>query len=179
MRTDYLDRERLRGRLGLSLFTWLRVSGTAAQITADTAIPGIDYDSETTQYAIDLELTPSDKFNARASYSTYDTNSAITVRVPQDLSLEPSLYLADGELFDLEINGKAAWFGVTLGWSSYDNTGSFGFDFEHALLRLDFDLSARVGLGALAEYHDYQETELSDIADYLVKRYGVFVRFRN
>jgi hypothetical protein len=179
MRTDYLDRERLRGRLGFTLFKWLRLSGTAAQITADTAIPGIDYDSETTQYAVDLDVTPSEKFNGRASYSTYDTNSTITVRIPQDLSLEPSLYLAEGELFDLEVNAKVAWFGVTLGWSSYDNTGTFGFDFEHAIARLDFDLFKSFGVGVLAESYDYQETELAEIGDYLVKRYGVFLRFRN
>jgi len=179
MRTDYLDRERLRGRLGFTLFKWLRLTGTAATISAETAIPGIDYDSETEQLAVDLDITPSENFNARASYSTYDTDSAITVRVPQDLSLEPSVYLAEGELLDLEVNGKLAWFGLTFGWSSYDNTGSFGFDFEHAIIRLDLDLGKRVGLGVLAESYDYQETELAEVGDYLVKRYGVFLRFRN
>lgn len=179
MRTDYLDRERLRGRLGFTLFKWLRLSGTMANITAKTAIPGIDYDSETTQYAVDLDLTPSEHFNARASYSSYDTDSAITVRIPHDLSLASSLYLAEGELWDLELNGKVAWFGLTFGWSSYDNTGSFGFDFEHWLVRLDFDVSKRLGVGVLADSYDYQEDVLADIGDYLVKRYGVFLRLHN
>jgi hypothetical protein len=179
MRTDYLDRERVRGRIGFTMFKWLRLSGTIANISAETAIPGIDSDTETDQLSVDLDVTPSENFNARVSYSTYDTDSTITVRVPHDLSLEPSLYLAEGELWDVALNGKVAWCGVTFGWSSYDNTGSFGFDFEHALVRLDFDFSKRVGLGLLAESYDYQEEVLAEIGDYLVKRYGVFLRLHN
>jgi len=179
MRTDYLDRERLRGRVAIKPWKWLRLSGTLANIDAETAIPGIDQSFETEQMSADLEITPSDKFYARASYATYDTDNAITYRIPHNLTLDTSLYLAEGELLDFEVGAKAGWFGLTFGWSNYENTGSFGSEFEHVLLRVDLDVAKKVGVGLLAETYDYQEDAFADLSDYQVDRYGVFLRIHN
>jgi hypothetical protein len=176
MRTDFNDRMRLRGRIDWSIKRFFRVLLTAESIESDNDASGVGYQTDTTRYAVDLTLTPTDNFMLRGSYDTYQTDTEIPIRVPQTFEIVPSIYAEDGELIEGALMWQIWILTLDAAYSTFDNTGSFPFQLDRASVRLAIDLSKHFAIAGEYENWDYSEATFP-IADYDADRWGVFVRW--
>jgi hypothetical protein len=176
VRTDYLDRERMRVRASLSLGPMLRLIGTGEWIDAANPTPGVDYTAEIERWALDLEFTPAEHLSVRGGWHTYDSDSQIVTRVPHDFSLTNSVYLEEGEDVDVSMAARFASVAVEAGIAAYSNEGSQPFDLDRTYARLDIGLTSTVGLYGSFERRNYDEKLLS-LSSYDADRYGLFVRW--
>lgn len=177
VRTDYIDRLRMRGRVDWALSSWLRLLATGEKITSNNGSAGVGYDAETDHVALDLEITPTDTFLLRLAYDNYDTDSSVLVRLPQDFSTERSTHAETGQLLEGGLRWRIAPFDLDLGYSEFENTGSFGFDMTRSFARLGIDFNDRVGGAFEFENNEYTE-DLQQLADFDADRFGVFIRWR-
>ena len=176
VRTDYLDRERLRARAGVKLSTWLRILGTAEWSELENPTVGIQYDAEIEHYGAALEVTPIEALTVRAGYDTYTSDSTILIRAPQDFSTSPAIYAEDGESIDGGVSLKLGRVRLDAGVSQYSNEGDMPFDLDRTYGRLDVQITDAIGVYGQFESRDYNEA-LLPIADYSADRYGLFLRW--
>ncbi len=176
VRTDYLDRERLRARAGVKLGSLVRFLGTAEWIDLANPTPGIQYDAEIEHLAASVEVTPVEAFTLHAGYDIYSSDSTVIFRTPQDFSTGPSIYAEDGESIDGGVSLKLGRFKIDAGASRYSNEGDMPFDLDRTYARFDVQITDAIGVYGQYESRDYDET-LLPIADYSADRYGLFLRW--
>ena len=177
VRTDYVNRDRYRLRLGWELTTVFSIVGTAEQIEADNPADGIELDVETDHYAVQLLVTPVKDLTFDLGYDSYQTDTATSIRRPHDFGIEPSLYTEEGEGIQGGVSWKVGRFDLDAGYSSYENQGSFPFELERVFGRIAFDLTESFGLAGEIESYDYSEVLFAP-ADFDADRYGLFFRFK-
>ena len=177
VRTDYSDRLRMRGRVDWALSKWLRLLATGERITSDNGSAGVGYNADTDHVAVDLEITPTDNLGLRLAYDNYDTDSSVLIRMPQDFSTEASKHAETGQLLEAGLRWRIAPFDIDLGYSDFENSGSFGFDMTRNFARLGIDFNDRVGAALEFENNEYTE-DMQQLADFDADRFGVFIRWR-
>jgi hypothetical protein len=177
LRTDYLDRSRVRGQVEWTPVTWLTVSGTGETIDSKNSTEGIGLDATTDHWAVDAALRPTTDLTLHLAWDTYTTDSTVTIRRPQDFGTEASIHSEDGDLwegsFDWRIADKAT---LSAGYSSLENTGTLPFKLERGWGRLAYDFSKIWGAAVEYESNQYSET-LTSLSDFDASRYAVFVRW--
>ncbi len=177
VRTDYLDRSRYRGRLGGNVTSWLDFTATAERIDWDNSGSGVAYDGKTTHYALDVGVHPVSPMTLRAAWDRYKTDTSILIRHPEDFTVAPSLYADDGEMWEGSIGWQKDRFGVTGGYSHFNNDGSFPFQLKRVFGRVFYDFTETFGLAVEYEDHRYRE-DLFSLADFDATRWGAFLRVK-
>ena len=177
MRTDFRDRTRLRGRIDLAPVDWLEVLATAEFFGWNNAVSGIGYDGETRHYALDLGVQPITDLWLRLAWDDYTTDTTASFRRPEDFTVGRSLHTENGEMLEASLDWRNDRYGLTLGFSSFDNDGTFAFELDRLFGRFYYDFSERFGAALEYEDHDYSEQAFS-LADFQAERLGVFFRFR-
>ena len=178
VRTDYSNRLRMRARVDSQLTGWIRLLGTAELINTDNISSGVGYDAETEHLALDLDVTPTDTLSFRLAWDTYSTDSKIAIRQPEDLGVGQSLHQEDGELLEASLQWRPKRFDLGLGYSAFENDGSFPFELDRVFARVGFDFTKAFGAAVEYEAREYSEQSFS-IADYDADRVAVFVRWRH
>ncbi|HQT95936.1 MAG TPA: hypothetical protein PK435_14995 [Thermoanaerobaculaceae bacterium] len=178
VRTDYLNLERWRGRASWRAGSFLELVGTAERIKAENPTAGIDQASTTKHWEGNVVLTPVTALSVSLGYGVYKVDSAITIRVPQDFSLEPSLYTEDGTSKDASLTYKVGRFGFDAGYSQFENNGDLALKLDRTTLGCDFDITPTVGASLRFDKHMYREVALP-IDNFDAKIYGVFLRWHN
>lgn len=178
VRTDFDERMRMRGRLDWSFTKWLRLLATGERISSSNGSSGVGYDADTDHVAFDLELTPVETLTLRLAYDSYDTDTTVPIRVPQDFTITTSEHHENGELMEASFRWRIDPFDLDLGYSDFENTGSFAFDLVRNFARLGIGLSDAVGIAFEWESNKYTEDVL-ELADFDADRFGVFLRWRN
>ena len=178
VRTDYLNLERWRGRATWTAGKYLQIVGTGERIKAENPTPGIDQAATTKHWEGDVVLTPVEPLSVRLGYGVYKVDSAITIRVPQDFSLEPSLYLEDGTSKDASVTYKIGRFSFDAGYSRFENTGDLALKLDRRTLGCDFDITPAVAASLRFDKREYSEVALP-IDNFDAKIYGVFLRWHN
>ncbi len=178
VRTDFDERMRMRGRLDWSFTKWLRLLATGEKISSANGDSGVGYDADTDHVAFDLELTPVETMTLRLAYDDYDTDTTVPIRVPQDFSIATSEHHENGQLMEAGFRWRFEPFDLDLGYSDFENTGSFEFDLVRTFARFGIDLSDAIGLAFEWESNKYTEDVLQ-LANFDADRFGVFVRWRN
>jgi len=176
VRTDYLNRDRLRGRISLKIGTILRVLGTGERINLENPTAGILYDADITHWAAALDITPIAALTFHGGYDSYESNSQLLIRMPHDFSTETSIYLEDGENIEGSVALKLGRFLVEAGHSQYRNEGDLPFDLDRQYARFDVGITGEVGIYGQYEQREYTE-KLLTAADYSADRFGLFVRW--
>lgn len=178
LRTDFVDRDRIRLRAGWRTpGNLLRLGVTAEEMNQDNDRPGIDFDAEVRQFTADFEVSPLTAVRLRGSFSRFDADSTITIRRPENFRLEPSIYSQSGDMIEgcVMVLLEDWTFDGSIG--RMENDGSSPFDIDRYRLRLGYDVNERVGV--IAEWlSDAYEEPLLPIADYDADRLGLFVRLR-
>jgi hypothetical protein len=178
VRTDFTSMSRLRGRIDWSIVTWLRLVTTAELISRSNGDADVGYDADTTHVAVDLDLTPVENLTFRLAYDGYDTDTRIPIRIPQSFEIAPSLYSDNGTLLEGGLYWQPGIFILDLGYSSFENEGSFEFETERAFARAGIELAKSWSIAAEYEAWDYSEQVLT-LADFDATRYGVYLRWRH
>jgi hypothetical protein len=176
VRTDFENRDRVRARLDWNGIEWFRVLLTGELIERTNSYTR--YDADTEHYALDLGFMPWDWLTFRLAADSYTTESAIPVRVPHDFSIELSRHLEEGVLYEAGVLLNFKRFHADLGYSNFENTGSFELDTTRGFARLGFDATDSFGIILELESNEYTEKVLT-LADFDAARYGVFIRWRN
>jgi hypothetical protein len=178
LRTDFVDRERVRVRAGWRTpGNMFRAAVTAEQLDQTNDRAGIGYDGEVEQFGGDVELTPIQALSLRASYSEYQADSIVSFIRPETFVIDDSIYAEKGESIGGGFSLMFAPVRFDADVTQYDNEGTIPFTLDRYRLRVSYDFLARMGVAAEWASDDYNEAGFA-IADYDAERIGLFLRFR-
>jgi hypothetical protein len=176
VRTDFADRLRIRARIDIPIVSWFRVLGTAELIESSNGATGVGYDTSTDHVALDLNFEPTENLTFRLAWDDYSTDSRMPIRIPHDFTTAISRFNEDGTLLEGSLLWRFARFTIDLGYSEFENKGSFDFDMERAFLRVGVDFTDQWAAAAEFESEDYTEKVL-DLARYDSSRVGLYLRW--
>jgi hypothetical protein len=177
MRTDYDSRSKLRGRIDWTIAQWLRLVTTAELINSSNGTSGAGYEADTEHVAVDLNFDPTDRLSFRLAYDGYTTDTRIPIRLPHSFEVVPSIFSENGTLLEGGLLWRIGIVNLDLGYSNFENTGSFEFDSKRAFARVGVDFTDNWSAAAEYENNDYTEKVL-ELADFDAQRVGVFLRWR-
>ncbi len=177
VRTDFTAMSRMRGRLDWKIVRWLRLVTTAELIQRDNSSAEVGYTAETDHIAVNLDFNPLETLTFRLAYDSYDTDTRIGIRIPQTFQIVPSIYNDNGTLYEGGLQWQPGIFNFDIGYSSFDNCGSFEFDTTRAFARAGVAFSNSWSAAVEYESYDYSEQVLT-LADFDAARYGVYLRWR-
>jgi len=176
VRTDFDDRLRARARADFRIAKWFRVLATAEYIDASNGSSGVGYTATTDHYAIDLNFDPTENLTFRLAWDDYTTDTKMPIRIPQTLSPGESVFSENGTLLEGGLMWRISIVTLDLGYSTFENEGTFEFEMKRAFLRLGVDFTDHWAISADYENNDYSE-EILDFAQYDATRYGVYLRW--
>ena len=176
-RTDFIDRDRYRGRAAWTSKKQLVSIGIAAEQTGQSNhLSDIGFDSLLRQYIGDIEIAPVSILRLRGSLSRYRANTSILTRQPQDFSTLDTFHKENGL-------SREGGFALLLKKVSFDadltrftNEGSIPFTLNRYRVRTTFDVKAHTGLAFEWSKDKYNQADTLDGA-FSADRYGVFVRW--
>jgi hypothetical protein len=176
VRTDFDDRLRMRGRIDITPAKWFRILGTLEYIETSNGSSGVGFNATTDHFAVDLNFDPIENLTFRVAWDTYSTDTRVPILIPQTLRPTESIFSEDGTLFEGSLLWRISIVTLDLGYSTFENEGSFEFDMNRAFLRVGVDFNDRWAISADYENNDYSESAL-DLAHYDADRYGVYLRW--
>ena len=175
VRTDFTGRSRLRLRVDAPFGERVEALATAERITSKGSALGLSSDVD--HLAFDLTVRPVEGLSLRAAWDSYQTDSSIVIREPQDYSLTPTMHSENGTMLEAAVQWRIDQFEFGAGYSDFENTGTFPFEMKRSHLRLGYGVTEQIGVAVELETAEYSEDRLI-FADYNADRYGVFVRWR-
>lgn len=176
VRTDFTDRLRARARVDFTPVKWFRFLGTAEYIDASNGPSGVGATAATDHFAIDLNFDPTENLTFRLAWDDYSTDTKMPILVPQTLSPGESVFSENGTLIEGGLTWRIAIVTLDLGYSKFENEGTFDFDMKRAFFRLGVDFTDHWAISADYENNDYSERIL-ELAQYDATRYGVYLRW--
>ncbi len=176
VRTDFLDRDRLRLRGSYKIASWLRVTAVGEQLEASNVTAGIDASVDSTRWGGELEIVPTPWLSLRGGMNVVQSDSRLTVRRPQDFGLEPSLYAEDGEELEAAVALALGRFDLQAGTTRTTYDGTAPFDLDRTFLRLELTLTDALGACGHLEHREYRQAPFP-VADYEANRYSLLLRW--
>jgi hypothetical protein len=176
VRTDFNDRLRMRARVDFTPVKWFRFLGTAEYIDASNGNSGVGGNATTDHFAVDLNFDPTENLTFRLAWDDYSTDTRIPILIPQTLGPGESIFSENGTLLEGGLTWRIAIVTLDLGYSKFENQGSFEFDMKRAFFRLGVDFTDHWAVSADYENNDYSEKVL-ELAQYDATRYGVYLRW--
>lgn len=178
LRTDFLDREFWRARLGWTDGKYLRVSASSDSVDGTNHAAGSGYDYNLRHWGGEIEVTPIAAFAVRAGYSDFQTDTSIPIRRPQDFAIVDSVYSENGELVEGGVSWNATSWQVEAGYSRFENRGDQPLTLDRGWARFSLDFSKRIGAAVQYDSHDYSENQLA-LGDYNSHRWVFLLRWHN
>ena len=176
VRTDFDDRLKIRGRVDFSVAKWLRVLATAEYIDTSNGASGVGYTATTDHFSIGLDFDPTENLTFHLAWDDYSTDTTMPILVPQTLTQATSIHSENGTLLEGGLLWRISIVTLDVGYSEFENEGTFDFEMKRAFLRLGVDLSDHWAVSADYENNDYSE-EVLDLAQYDATRDGIFLRW--
>ena len=179
VRTDYLDRDQYRFRLGWSTESFLRVGLNGRKTIAVNNDAGIDSSAKVWEYGGDLEFVPAKPVTIRFSASKYLAHSSIPIRVPQDFTVGLSDHREDGVSLEGGVHLLLGPVILDASYARFNNGGSYPFVIDRT--RAYGELPVTPKMAFIAEwlrdkYNDALQNTLARGA-YDANRYGFYVRW--
>ena len=178
MRTDFLDRDRIRVRGAWEPAKWFRIGATAEQIDTENDDAGYGLDGKVKTYAGDLEVGPWNWLRLRFGMGRFEADNSIDYRIPQTWATATSVYAEKGDSLEggLTVNFKP--FTLEAQLRRFENEGSFAYELDRARVRAGVDFTKMFGIAAEWDLDDYTEKNRSygTGADYKANRYGLYLR---
>jgi hypothetical protein len=178
LRTDLIDRDEWRARLGWSDGKYVHVTATSDSIDGSNHKVGSDYAYDLRHWGGEVEVTPIASLALRAGYSDFETDTSIPIRQPQDFTIVDSVYAERGELTEGSVSWRGASFAAEAGYSRFDNRGDQPLTLDRGWARVSFDLTKAIGAAIEFDSHDYTERELR-LADYTARRWALLLRWHD
>ncbi|HUP62829.1 MAG TPA: hypothetical protein VNA69_20700 [Thermoanaerobaculia bacterium] len=177
MRTDFLERDRLRVRATFRTpGNAFRIGLTAEEGNQSNDRDGVNFDAGNRQLITDFEIAPVAAVRFHGSYAQFRADSVVTVRRPETFVLVPSTYTEEGESYEGGIGLVLTKVNVDASVARFDNEGSFPFTVNRYRVRAGYDFTEKMGIvGELAK-DQYDET--SAFGDFDARRFGLYLRLR-
>lgn len=197
MRTDYLDRERIRVRAA-----WqtkgkkFRIGAVAENLDQSNDSAGVGYDGEMKSYSLDARWAPVEVFSLWGAYSVFEAESTVTIIEPSLLSPETSFHTEDGSSYEAGFDWTIKAVQISAGYGNFDNDGTFPFEIDRYRARIGWDINPSWGISAEWNRDKYVEgngltvnplgmanqtigsAAYAGLGDYDADRYGAFLRWR-
>ena len=178
VRTDFLDRDRVRVRGAWAPAEWFRIGATAEKVDTSNDDAGYGFDGEMNTWAGDLEVGPWKWFRVRFGAGRFDGDSTIGYRIPQTWGDATSAYRERGDTLEGGVTLDVKPFRIEALLRRFENEGSFPYELDRARVRADLEFSKLVGIAAEWDLDDYTEKERSygSGADFRANRFGLYLR---
>ena len=178
VRTDFLDRDRIRVRGSWEPAAWFRIGATAEEIDSSNDRAGYGLDGEASTYAGDVELGPWKWIRVRFGAGRFESDSTIAYRQPQSWVNATSAYRDRGDTLEGGVTLDLKPFTIEALLRRFENDGSFPYELDRARVRADLEFSKLVGIAAEWDLDDYTEKARSygSKADYRANRFGLYLR---
>jgi hypothetical protein len=177
MRTDFLDRDRIRVRGGwISPTNFFRAGIVAEESTPKNDRPGFAYDSKIRQYTADAEISPNQILRLRAAASRYRADSTILYRRPETFTTDTSIHAENGKSYEGGIGLVFAPASIDAAYTRFDNSGTTPFTIDRYHARVMFKLFGRTGAAAEWDRDNYKEPSPS-FGNFEATRYGLYLRW--
>lgn len=177
-RTDFISRDRLRGRLSWHTPGNMFATGiTAEKIDQSNDQTGIAFDNTIRQYSGDFEFAPITMLRLRASVSQFNSDSSMQFRHPENFVLDTSLHAERGKTREGGFNFAFKRVNLDAAASHFENKGTFPFDINRVRVRATLDLMAKTGIAAEWSRDKFDQTGGASYGFYDAKRYGLFLRY--
>ncbi len=177
-RTDFIDRDRYRGRVGYGTpGNEIRVGFQVEETNQSNDYTATAFSAKNRQYTGDLEIAPVPELRLRGSLSQFQTNSTVIYRIPQNLTLDNSLNVEKGDAYEggLSLNLAPITFDMALG--RFENRGTNAFNIERYRMNLGWDIVKTAGIVAEWARDKYREATPS-LGDFDATRFGLYFRWR-
>jgi outer membrane protein OmpA-like peptidoglycan-associated protein len=195
LRTDYLDRERIRIRAAWQTKNdTFRIGFVAENLDQSNNREGTGYDGEMKSYSADARWSPNDMFSLWGAYSVFEADSTVLVREPASFTTLTSVHSEDGDSFEagVDLKWKAIELGAGIG--HFENEGTNPFEIDRYRARLAWNFTPSWGASAEWARDSYEETGAiptqfskslvfpprtgAGLGDYEADRIGAFLRWR-
>ncbi len=176
LRTDFLDRDRVRLRASWKAPRFFRAGLTAEEVRQSNDRSDINYDAKTRQYTGDVEVIPFAALTLRGSASRFRGDSTILFRHPENFTLDTSFHEERGNSVEGGFTFFLPRFSFDADLTRFDNKGSLPFKLDRSRGRITFQLREKLGLAGEWTKDEYRESNAA-FADYEATRYGIYLRF--
>jgi hypothetical protein len=178
LRTDFLERDRLRLRGTWEAAKWLRIGATAEQVDTSNNDFGYGLEGEMTTYAGDVEIGPLEWLRLRFGAGRFEGDSSIGYRQPQSFVDATSIYRERGDSLEGGVSVNFKPFTLEALLRRFENDGSFPYELDRARVRASYDVTKLFGVAAEWDLDDYTEKDRSygSGADFKANRYGLYLR---
>ena len=172
-RTDYLDRDRVRARVGWATPGRKFGVGVMGEQVDQSNQSAIGFDGRFRQYSGHVDYAPLPSLRLRAGASRFEADTEILFRRPQNFDIAQSTHREDGRSVEGEVGVLLKKVTVDAGYSRFLNEGSVPFEIDRYRVRATVGLKGKTGLAAEWNHDDFADTDLP-LADYQSDRFGVF-----
>lgn len=177
LRTDFIDRNRLRFRAGFHTpANFLRVGLTADQTDQASTRLETGFKAHGRQYIADAEVAPLAQVRLRGAYSRFKADSNVVTRLPQTFDLDVSTYSEDGKSKEGGIGLLFSKASLDASVTQFDNRGSIPFTMDRYRVRAGYDFVQNAGV--VVEWSKDKYDENATFGTYDAKRFGVYLRLR-
>lgn len=183
LRTDYIDRDRLKARLGWTFRGIVQLGATYQRMTAENDVPEIAYDAKVEELAGDLQITLlKDALTLRASGGLFETDRSILIRIPQNFDIVPTFQKEKGNTWGGGLTLALAPVLLEADYLWFQNDGSIPFTLDRVRVRAEVPVTTHLGVASEWWRDAYEERPAFDqagpLADYTANRYYVGLRWR-
>ena len=179
VRTDFLDRNRLRFRLGYGVAGVFQVSGTGEQIDVKDPDAGFGLSGRIRQYGGELDVTPVKPVHLMFTANRYQAENTMLIRQPQDFAIVNSVHREHGTSYEGSVGVAISRLDLQAGYSWFQNKGTFPFTISRLRMRAEVPINAHFSGAAEWSKDRYLEkaTDQPNLGNFDANRYGFFVRW--
>lgn len=174
LRTDFLERQRVRMRAAYRAPRWVRVGLTAERTNQGNDRADARFDAVVRQYGGDIEVAPFDMLTLRGSATRFRADSEVLFRRPENFETGTSVNIERGKSIEGGLTFNWSRFAFDGGLSRFENEGSLPFRIDRTTGRLTLQLWRQFGLAAEWAHDKYRDAPA--FGDYEADRYGVYLR---
>lgn len=179
VRTDFVDRQRMRGRMAFHTPGRLLTVGLSGMETKqENESRDFAFKTDATEVTLDAEIAPGSLFRIRGAYTQLQFDSAITIRRPETFALDTSAHGEDWSALELgfALAGAKASFDASA--ARLDNEGTLPYTFNRYRARATYDFAKSFGLAGEWSQDEYDQEPAVAYGSFRGTRYGLFLRYR-
>lgn len=179
LRIDFTKRDRIRGRLGFKLGSWLNLGGVAEWIDYKNDMTGVGLDGKSRTYYGTLDIVPAGWIALHGSLGKTKADSTIPVKLPYTYRNDvlTSTQAEDGNSAEGSVELTLGAIRLNGGIGTFQNKGSYGFRIDRGFVTANLDFTKTFGAVAEWRIDQFQERIATPMGDYNANRYGVYLRF--
>src|SRR5262249_4777452 len=180
VRTDFLDRDRYRFRIGYGVANLFQLTATADQTDVKNPDTSVGLSGRIRQYGGELDVTPVKTVHVLFAANRYQADNSMLIRNPADFSILRSVHREHGTSYEGSVDVALSKVTLEGGYAWFQNDGVFPFSVNRLRFRAEVPITAHLS-GAAELYKDkYLEkaTDQPNLGNFDANRFGFFLHWR-